>query len=64
MRNAGLEWAAESVARIFPYAAVVDVCQSVANRREGFSSPDYSKQAELLREIYGNPFRPITLLTE
>jgi hypothetical protein len=60
--GACLEWAAVFVVKTIPYSAAENVSWAVVNRREGFSSPDYSQQGKQIRDIFGNPFRPVTLL--
>jgi hypothetical protein len=61
--GACVEWGAAYVADRFAYTAATNVSWMSANRRERNASKgaDLHVQAALVREIFGNPFRPVLL---
>jgi len=62
--GACLEWGAEFVAWPHPCNAAENVSWAVVNCRKGHEAPDYPAQADFIRDIFGNPFRPVTFEPE
>jgi hypothetical protein len=61
--GACVEWGAAYVADRFAYTAAKNASWMSANRREPNASigADFRIQAALVRDIFGNPFRPIAI---
>jgi hypothetical protein len=61
--RSGMELATHHVVEPHPYQAAIRVCAAVLNPLTQYRGPALPRQADLLRDIFGNPFRPVTIFS-
>jgi hypothetical protein len=60
----GMQLAAQDVLEPHPYQAAMQVSRAVLNTMTHHRGPSIPTQADFLRDIFGNPFRPVIFSPE